>query len=259
MKLESKAIRQKLKNLITGSINPLLSLVGWQLVRRRGAFEDYRDYIPFGSTFAAATEAGLSVGDYIDTHFNVSGATQVTLERMRELGVFANPIERVCEIGPGSGRYLEKTLKACSPSYYEIYETSSDWGNWLVKKYDIVARPTDGKTLTYTPSSSIDLVQAHKVMPGQPSSIMCQYFEEMIRIVRVGGKIVFDIVTEDCFDDATLEAWITTGAGYQHYPCLIPKQFTIDFFQRRGCSFDGSFIVPMKPGKTECFVLTKLV
>jgi SAM-dependent methyltransferase len=257
MKLESKRMRQQAKNLITDGLNPLFGLVKLKLVWRTGAFEDYRGYIPFSPTLATAQKAGLSIGDYIDTHFNVTGATQATLDRMKELGVFQGQIDRVCEIGPGSGRYLEKTLKACSPSYCEIYETAIDWEKYLVQTYQVVAHPTDGKSLASTPSASIDLVQAHKVMPGQPSLVMCRYFEEMARVVRTGGKIVFDIVTEECLDDTTLKVWLAAGAGYQHYPCLIPKQFAIDFFQRRGCSCDGSFLVPMEPGKTECFVFTK--
>jgi hypothetical protein len=79
----------------------------------------------------------------------------------------------------------------------------------------------------------------------------------MARVARTGGKIVFDIVTEECLDDATLKNWFATGSGYQHYPCLMPKQYTIDFLSRRGCAFVGSFFVPMEPGKTECMVFAK--
>jgi hypothetical protein len=258
MKMKAKLIANKLINSIASSVNPLLKLVKLELVRRKGPFEDYREYIPFAPTLAGANQAGLSVGDYIDANFNVAGATKATLDRMKELGVFQERIDRVCEIGPGSGRYLEKTIGICSPSYYEIYETASDWQKYLVQAYKVVARPADGQSLSSTPAASIDLVQSHKVMPGQPSLVMCSYFEEMVRIVRVGGKIVFDIVTEECLDDTTLKDWFAMKGGYQHYPCLMPKQFAIEFFQRRGCSFDGSFLIPMKPGKTECFVFTKI-
>jgi hypothetical protein len=59
-------------------------------------------------------------------------------------------------------------------------------------------------------------------------------------------------------DDGTLKDWQKAGAGYQHYPALIGKQFVVDFFARRGCQFNGSFVVPMKPGKTDSMVFTKL-
>ena len=86
---------------------------------------------------------------------------------------------------------------------------------------------------------------------------ICRYYLEMIRVVRNGGKIAFDIVTEECLEDDVLDAWLRTGSGYQHYPSMVPRQFTVDFFQRRGCSHDGDFLVPMKPGTTNCFVFTK--
>jgi hypothetical protein len=176
---------------------------------------------------------------------------------MARLGIFKDKIERVCEIGPGSGRYLEKILKICNPKYYEIYETANEWEKWLVQKYNVIPFPTDGRSLSHTPSQSIDLVQAHKVLPGQPSLWICQYFLEMARVVRDGGKVVFDIVTEECLDDITLETWIRSGAGYQHYPCLMPKQYAIDLFCKQGFSFVGSFFIPMEPGKTECMVFAK--
>jgi hypothetical protein len=246
----------QLKSFARQSINSLLDPFGLELIRHT-PYTDYRDYIPFEETLLAAKAAGLSVGDYIDVRHNYPGATQETIDQMAALGTFKDKIDRVCEIGPGSGRYLEKIVKICSPTYYEIYETASKWEKYLVETYQVVAHPTDGKSLAASPSESIDLVHAHKVMPGQPSLVMCRYFEEMVRIAKGGGKIVFDIVTEECLDDATLKDWFAAGGGYQHYPCLMPKQFAIDFFGRRGCTFVGSFFVPMKPGKTKCMVFAK--
>ncbi|GIK40329.1 MAG: hypothetical protein BroJett011_41620 [Chloroflexota bacterium] len=250
-------MKRNLRNFTGRVVNASLGMVNLKLVQRNNPYTDYRDYIPFEETLAGANEAGLSVGDYIDVRHNKPGATQETIDQMAALGVFRNKIERVCEIGPGSGRYLDKTLQACNPAYYEIYETAGEWEKWLVQKYKVTSHPTDGKSLAYTPSCSIDLVQAHKVLPGQPSLTICRYFVEMARVVRDGGKVVFDVVTEDCLDNATLEQWFVADGGYQHYPCLMPKQYTIDFFCERHFSFDGSFLVPMAPGKTECLVFTK--
>ena len=80
-----------------------------------------RNFIPFEITIKAAQGAGLSIGDYIDSVINnIPGATQATIDGMSRLGVFSGQIAKVVEIGPGSGRYLEKTIEACSPSQYEI-------------------------------------------------------------------------------------------------------------------------------------------
>ncbi|WP_319421900.1 hypothetical protein [Pleurocapsa sp. FMAR1] len=94
-------------------------------------------------------------------------------------------------------------------------------------------------------------------MPGQPSLVMCRYFEEMARMVRTDGKIVFDMVTEGCLNDVMLKNWFIAGAGYQHYPCLMSKQLALDLLSRRDCAFVGSFFVPMKPGKLSVWRFVK--
>jgi len=227
------------------------------LTRIHSPYSDYRDYIPFKETLDQAAKINMSVGEYIDSKHNVPGSTQETVDQMIKLGVFSHNIDRVCEIGPGSGRYLEKILKICRPSYYEGYETATDWARWLSQTYPIVMQPTDGMSLSATPTSSIDLVHTHKVLPGQPSLTICRYFLEMLRVTRSGGKIVFDIVTETCLSDDLLELWLQSGSGYQHYPSFMSKQFTINFFRKRDCSYDGEFCIAMKPGITNYLVFTK--
>ena len=239
------------------AVNSVLGKAGLEFRGLNSAYTDYRDYIPFQETIEESTAAGMTVGDYIDMRHNVPGSTQDTIDRMAALGVFDGDVQRVCEIGPGSGRYLLKTLDHCQPASYEIYETSDDWANWLSAEYEVTVQPCDGTSLAATESASVDLVHAHKVMPGQPTLVICRYYHEMARVVRPGGHIVFDIVTEDCLTDAQIDIWLESGIGYQHYPSLVPKQFTIGFFQRRGISFVGSFRVPMLPGETECMVFKK--
>lgn len=246
------------KTIARDGVNSMLGAFNLKLVRRKAYYADYRDYIPLQEMVDGAQQAGMSVGDYIDTRHNVPGATQATIDQMAALGAFNIKIDRVCEIGPGSGRYLEKIVQAHKPSYYEIYETADEWADWLIEKYGVTRQPADGTSLAATPSDSIDLVHNHKVLPGQPSVVILRYFLEMMRVVRKGGKIAFDIVTEDCMRDDIVDAWLSTGAGYQHYPCLVPKQFTINFFCSRGFSFDGDFLIPMKPGMTNYLLFTKV-
>jgi SAM-dependent methyltransferase len=248
---------KKLRSFVRRSINSLISIAGLELVRR-GSNREIKEFLPFQETLAEARKTGLEVGDYVDMKYNKPGATQKAIDQMAALGVFRGKIERICEIGPGSGRYLEKTLKACSPTHYEIYETASDWAKYLVQEYKVIFLPTDGMSLSHTPSRSIDLIQAHKVFVATPFLTTCRYFAEIVRVVRDGGKVIFDIVTEDCMDDDTLKKWIVSGIQTVSYPCLMPKQYAVDFFCKRGFSLDGSFFIPMKPGKTECFVFTKL-
>ena len=242
----------RLKRLPVKAINSFLSVLDLQLVRRGRTFQDY---IPFQETLSAARAAGLSVGDYIDAKHNVPGATQETIDRMKDLGVFDRKIEHVCEIGPGSGRYLERTIRLCHPATYEIYETAADWRQWLVREYKVTAHPADGRSLSQTPSHSRDLVHAHKVLNGLPILTACRYLAEMVRVVRDGGVIVFDLLTEECMDEITLDRWVASGADY--VCSMMPRQYAIDYFHRRGFRFVGSFFITSVPGMTQYFVFDK--
>jgi hypothetical protein len=59
--------------------------------------------------------------------------------------------------------YVEGTLARGQPSFYEVYEPSRDWREWLGGEYPAVVQPANGARLSETPDRSIDLVQARKV------------------------------------------------------------------------------------------------
>lgn len=233
--------------------------LGLEVRRREHDFSDTRNFIPFHSTLQAAERAGLSIGDYIDSVLNKTpGATQATIDGMRALGVFARPVDSVVEIGSGSGRYVEKTIAACAPKRYEIYETSKVWADYVGSKYGVVVRPTDGKTLSSTSAGGTDLVQAHKVFSGIPSLPTWIYWTEMSRVCRKGGHVVFDILTEACLDLGTLEKWVNSGIENGAYPAAMPRSLALDYFSDRGFDIAGTFLVPMGLGRTtEVFVFRK--
>lgn len=253
---------QKIKRTAKKGINDALSATGFEIVKKSPPvvhnWEDVKQFIPFKETIENARAAGLSVGDYIDSKHNVPGSTHETHKQLVALGVFDGRIDRFCEIGPGSGRYLVKALESAKPSHSEIYETAADWANWLVHTYHVQALPTDGRSLSSTPASSIDLIQAHKVFTTINFITTCGYFIEIARVVKPGGWAVFDVMTEDCADHKTLEMWLKTNrTGGSPYPAIMPKQFVMDFFE--GHKFDcvGSFLVPMKPGKARCMAFKR--
>lgn len=237
------------KRLALQVLNSLLNLAGLELIRMD---KKYQNYINIRKTLSNAKAAGMSVGDYIDFTFNVPGATQLTVDKMIELGVFCNKINTVCEIGPGSGRYLEKTIDYCHPQRYEIYETAKAWRKWLGSRYPVIAYDADGATLSYTRSHSMDLVQAHKVFPGLKVFEIINYCFEMMRVCAPEGFIVFDLLTEECIKFELLPAWLEENASW---PCaIIPSSVVENLFIKRGAELIGRFTIPMKPGVTEYFV-----
>ena len=238
--------------------NRALRHAGVELVRGGPApFVNFKDYIPFAKTIAAAKASGMSVGDHVDAKYNVPGATSETIDRLRAAGVLDESVRRICEIGPGTGRYLERTIAVCRPQDYQIYETAVQWRDYLVGKYPVVAQPADGMTLSATASGSVDLAQAHKVFPGIPLLATIRYLKEFVRILGPHGRAVFDVVTEPCMDDETIASWLGSSAAYEFYPSMMPRQYVIDFFRRRGFSLTTSFVVAMEPGSTECFAFRR--
>jgi hypothetical protein len=111
------------RRTVRKALNAELIPAGYELLPK---FQrDYiRSYQPLKQTLKMAKKEGLSVGDYLDKKFQLPGVTQSTVDQMASFGILNKDIKRVCEIGPGSGRYLEKVQRLCSPDSYEVYETT---------------------------------------------------------------------------------------------------------------------------------------
>lgn len=249
-------MKTTLKNMVKSGIDLLLSPFDVKLARRYN-WEDQRQYLPFKKTIAEAKKSGLSLGDYIDMTYDVPGSSQKTIEEMEARGVFTDQILRVCEIGPGSGRYLEKLINICHPAHYEIYETAAHWGEYLANKFHVLYQKTDGMSLAATPSNSVDLVHAHKVFPATRFLTTISYYNEMARVVREGGKVVFDIVTEECMKMDIIIKWLSRGAASWPFPNIMPKQFTLSIFQQKGLRYLGGFHATLEPGITEYLIFAK--
>lgn len=248
-----------MRHAVAMAVNRTIKPLGLKLSRADGHdWTNQEHFIPYEATIKAAREAGLSVGAYIDTVMNLTpGATDQTIEGMRRLGVFSQPITTVVEIGPGSGRYLERTIAACSPARYEVYETAAPWAAHLAREYKVLAHPTDGKSLDATPAESADLVQAHKVFSSITFMATCRYWPEIVRVTRPGGFAVFDLLTESCLDPETFDRWAASGINAGTYPATVPAAAATGYFTSRGFALVGSFFVPMGPGRTETFVFRK--
>ena len=244
------SIRAKLAKPLNDALRPMRV----QLVPGTSPDPAVQDFISARKTIAAAQKAGLPLGAYIDQTYSQPGTTPNTVKAMLELAGLRDNCERVCEIGPGSGRYAEEVIAAVHPAAYEIYETAKDWLPSLRKLPNAVIRECDGHTLASTASASVDLIHAHKVFVYLQFFATAGYLEEMARVVRPGGAIAFDIVTEGCLDDKTIEEWTRRGSIY--HP--VSRVWTVEFLQRRGLTLCGSYFAPLTPpGTTELLVFRR--
>jgi SAM-dependent methyltransferase len=236
------------------SVNRALRPAGIQVVRGFSSDAAVQSFISARRTLAAAQRAGLSLTDYIDQFSAKPGATVAAVKEMLRLADLTAPVSRVCEIGPGTGRYAEKVIAALQPEVYEAYETARDWLPHLAKLPSIELRDADGRTLAQTASASVDLVHAHKLFVYVPLVTSVGYWWEMARVVRPGGAVAFDIVTENCLDEPTTSTWVSEGVTLYS---MIPRRWTIDLLGRKGLTLVGSAFVPMSGGRSELLVFRK--
>lgn len=211
-------------------------------------------YISAVETVSAAKKEGLSVCDYVEKSWGQKGCTQSVIEQMESCGVFTVDNPSVLEIGTGTGRYLEKTIEKCTPSKYESYETAEDWAEWLQANYPIISHRADGMTLAQTSSLSVDILQAHGVFVYLPFLVSYRYWKEMWRVVRGGGYVVFDVMSESCFDDKEAEKWLSTESIY---PTFVPSEYLISVFGKQGFSLINRFYTSYSVGKSEYFIFRR--
>jgi phospholipid N-methyltransferase len=241
-----------LRTTVAKPLNVALRPLRVQLVPGTSPDPAIQDFIPARVTMAAARKAGLSLGAYVDKTFASPGATPDLVRAM--LG-FADleKYETVCEIGPGTGRFAEEIITAVHPGTYEMYETARDWIPRLRQMPNAVLLPCDGRTLASTPDSSIDLVHAQKVFVYTEIYVTMGYVQEMARVVRPGGVVAFDIASEECMDDDVVRVWTRERTIYRP----VPRQWLVDFLDRRGLDLIGSYFTPMPPGRAELLVFRR--
>lgn len=235
-------------------INRFLKLFNLKIARAN-QHANGLSYISAKDTVANAKAENLSVCDYVEREWNQIGETQKVIDKMKDFGFFELNSPSICEIGAGTGRYMEKVLDNCNPSRYESYETASDWAEWLQNEYPIISQPTNGFSLNSTADSSLDLIHSHGVFVYLKFLDNIRYFNDMIRTLKPNGKIVFDCYTEDCMEDDVLDKWLTS---IHNFPSIMPNDYVEEYFVNRGLKLMGTFFNAHGQGKSKYFVFKKL-
>ena len=243
------SFRTKLAKPVNDTLRPLRV----QLVPGTSPDPAIKDFIPARKILAGARKAGLPLGAYMDMTFAKPGATPELVRVMLKLAGLQDTCETVCEIGPGTGRFAEEIIATLHPARYEVYETAKDWLPRLRQLPNVVMQKCDGRTLSQTPDGSVDLVHAQKLFVYCEFFTTAGYLEEMARVVRPGGSVGFDVVTEECLDDKTVREWVRTASFYRP----VPREWAVEFMRRRGLTLLGSHFSPLPPGTTELLVFRR--
>ncbi len=247
------------KDRLQVGVNGVLRPFGVQLVRGFSTDPSISPFLPARRTIKKAAEAGLPVGDYLDSYSSEPGATGATVDVMLEASGLtrAAGVDTVLEIGPGSGRYTTRVMSALRPRSYDVYETAPDWVRYLSGAFpDLKFHPADGHSLASTGSSTVDLVHAHKLLCYIPFVTAVCYLEEMARVVRSGGTVAFDLITDDCMDSQMTKTWLaepSRGAIYS----VAPRDWVLHFMAQRELDLTGSHFVPLSGGRTELLVFQR--
>ena len=224
------------------AINGVLEPFGVKLVRRGGPPTIGGRALSDTAVIKQARERGVSPGELLEEMFGKPGRAAEIVGRMTACGALSDRVRRVCEIGAGSGLYVERTLQVTPVSRYEIYEIAPVRAAFLASTFPVVIQPADGETLRATPDRTIDLLQAHGVFVTLDFLTSCSYFREIDRVVAPGGHVVFDIMSEECLDDDALDSWVKTRL---RYPSLLPKDYVVRFFEARGYTVVDEFNAPL--------------
>lgn len=190
-------------------------------------------YLDAGTTVSAADAVGLSVCSYLESleaDQRKKGRRDRIVARMQRCGVFERSY-RICEIGAGTGMFLEKVIEAAQPECYEVYETDPGWCAYLRDKFStgrtrFQFRNADGTTLKETEAASCNLVHAHGVFVYLPVLQTLEYLREAARVLKPGGYLVFDCYLDHSFTLDSARKWLKSQ---WRFPVIVPERLLLEF------------------------------
>jgi SAM-dependent methyltransferase len=236
-------------------INSILGLFNLKIIKKSQLNSiNNLCYISAYETVKNAKSEDLSVCDYVEKMWNQVGETQKIINSMEKYGTFEYNNPTICEIGAGTGRYMEKVIDKCNPAKYESYETAKDWSDWLQNTYPIISHPTNGFSLKSTIDNSIDIVHAHGVFVYLKFLDNIRYFNEIIRIIKPNGVIIFDCYTEECMTTELLNNWLQSK---HNFPVVLPNDYVISYFEKFNFKLLGNFFNAHGQGKSKYFVFKR--
>jgi len=239
------------KSRLRSAVNRCLSPFGWQL----GRSEPFRHaYIDAAMTLREAAKSGLSVSAYLKRMWNSEAQVREVGELMATAGALSATTQHVCEIGAGTGIYLEETLQRTKPDYVEVYEPNHGWAAYLREHFPVVTQACDGEHLGGTPDSSMDLVAAHGVFVYTPFLVSMSYVAEAARVLRAGRYLVFDVACDHCFSGADVDWWL---ASPQRYPAFLSCTVAATYAAHHGLEQVQERVCGQGPGRTHYLIFRK--
>ncbi len=217
-------------------------------------------YLSAREVVPAAQRSGLSLAEYLEREDigGVGRRRDTIISQLQALGALP-PVDRLVEIGPGTGMFLERALALCQPRQVELYETAQDWRAYLQQTYrhpayTLQAHAADGHSLHASASASADAIYAHGVMVYLPLLTTYAYLAECLRVLRPGGLLVFDVFLDTQFDWPQIQRWQQQSPQY-HFPVVLSRATLQAFFSQAQLQVLGEFSVNYHAAASTYFVL----
>jgi SAM-dependent methyltransferase len=249
-----KRVYRSLGRLGIGLLNRILNIFGYKAVPKGLGYLSAREVV------TKARQKNLSLCEYLEEN-NVGG-----VGKRRDLIINALQqylplrLTNVLEIGAGTGMYLERIVELCSPTTYEVYETSLEWVGYLNQVYSertgLKCHNADGSSLRGTTSASVDAAFCHGVFVYLPLITTIGYLEEMVRVTKPEGWIIFDCFLTQNFGVDIVKQWQSDPYRYT-FPVAISEDLIKEFLAKYGLICVGRFDTPYHASFSTYFVLRK--
>jgi SAM-dependent methyltransferase len=244
---------KNLRNITSFSIlNKIVNYYGFKLVPKG------LDYFDPETQINAAKEKGLSLCEYLES-YNVSGVGKRRDAIIESFKMHLPDVAKtILEIGAGTGMYMEKIIENYHPKKIEVYETNLGWVKYLKGEYNsktnLVCHNADGVSLNYTKDYSVDLVFSNGVFVYLPLIQTFRYLEEMVRVCKPGGYIVFDCFTSKNFGIEIIKKW---AESIHSFPVIISDELINEFGICFNLDLRASFNVNYHESYSTYFIFQK--
>lgn len=144
--------------------------------------------------------------------------------------------DSILEVGTGVGLICEFIQEKFEIPIYYSFEQDEELVGYLRRKFpSLIHMPCDGSTLAGIADESIDVVLAYGLFTYISDYSRYKYFEEMARVTKNGGKIIFDIFDCDDCDDYIFDFIKKKQSNLDGRPYLSAR-FIDKYFNRMGFS-----------------------
>ena len=157
----------------------------------------------FAGYLASAEQAGMDVNDYEEQRLGWR-LPSPTLEQL--VYPLLRPDSRVCEIGPGTGRWSRHLLERIPRGQLHLVDPSP-WMVRFLRHYfasapNVQACVNDGQSLPFEQAGWLDVVFSANTFVELKLGVIWEYAQDFARCLKPGGCVVLDYI-----DPTTAEGW----------------------------------------------------